>query len=391
MPDERLSMAEQLSAGWDKLEADNAETGGSAGDQGLVADTGRQDGVAADTDRQDADDKRSVAERARDAEGKFAKEDKPREKLTLKKEPTNAAAKPEREAPGKGAGQEVDRAPVAAQPGETGQAKADIIPPPQHWAGKDKIEWERLPYHVKQAVAADYNGVAELRALAPVLEPLKQRLTQEFGGVDRGVGAILQTWQFARQSPVDFAKQFIQQFRIDPQALGFGGASQQQQPGGNAAEQQFADPALTTLQQRLEAIEAQSRQESEARATQQQNQIHADIQAFGSEADPKSGTLAHPYFNDVRQNMGGLMATGQAKTLKEAYDMACWAVPAIRTNLLAAERTAEAVKRKEAVKKASAAGGSIAGSPGVARGEVHVRQSARADLEKNWDAMEARV
>jgi hypothetical protein len=37
------------------------------------------------------------------------------------------------------------------------------------------------------------------------------------------------------------------------------------------------------------------------------------------------------------------------------------------------------------------AGGSVTGHPGVARGEVKVKQSARADLEKNWDALEARV
>jgi hypothetical protein len=223
-----------------------------------------------------------------------------------------------------------------------------------------------------------------------VIEPYKQRFQQEFGGTDRALGTILDAWKFARQSPVDFAKQFLQHNNIDPQTLGFAAVNQQQQPGGNAAEQQFVDPTVAGLQQRLAAAEARVEALAQQPVQAQHAQITNEIQAFGSETD-QSGKLAHPWFNDVRPVMGALMASGQAKTLSEAYDQACHAHPTIRADLMREAVAAEAAKRRAAADKARQAGGSITGSPGVARAETHVKQSARADLLKNWDAMEARV
>lgn len=374
MPDERLSMAEQLSGTWDKMES--AEPAPVVETEPVAAEPVETAEVKVD--------------RARDGAGKFAKE--PREKLTLKpKEGRDAAPKQEREA--EAPAQPTARGDDAGRPQDT-RADAAVnqpIAPPAHWKGSEKVSWEKLPYPVKQALTSEYAQVADLRPVAGVIEPYKQRFQQEFGGTDRALGTILEAWKFARQSPVEFAKQFVQQFNIDPQTLGFAAVTQQQQPATPGAEQQFVDPTVAGLQQRLAAIEDANRREVEQRATQQQNQIHADIQAFGSETDKASGTLAHPWFNDVRASMGALMASGQAATLKDAYDMACWAIPTIRTELQREAERKSADQRKQAVAKAQKAGGSVTGSPGVARSETHVKQSARADLLKNWDALEARV
>lgn len=397
-PDERLSMAEQLSAGWDKLaeEMPDAPTAPHANETPRVNDSD------AGKDAPDAArDSGTAADQARDETGRFARE--PREKLTLKpKEGKDAAPKQEREADATkqarsgGAGAENQASSGGLQPdagttkpnGDNGQGQA--VPPPAHWNGGGKVAWEKLPYPVKQALTAEYAQVADLRPISSVIEPYRQRFQQEFGGTDRALGTILDAWKFARQSPVEFAKQFVQQFNIDPQTLGFASVGQQQQPG-LAAEQQFVDPTVAGLQQRLAAIEDANRRDVEQRTTQQHNQIHADIQAFGSESDKASGTLAHPWFNDVRASMGALMGSGQAATLKDAYDMACWASPTIRAELQREAERKAADTRKQAVAKAQKAGGSVTGSPGVARAETHVKQSARADLLKNWDALEARV
>jgi hypothetical protein len=397
-PDERLSMADQLGAAWDKMEKDDAADPGDA-----ASDRGRGDTGSADVagEPQPGATERTGADRARDESGRFTEQ--PREKLTLKpREAKDAAPEQKREAAapegGKDAGKGIrDAAGGSDQPnGQAGgNGQGAPILPPSNWSGKGKVQWERLHHDLKVELSQELSRAGEASTkFGPVgtaLAPYEQRLQQEFGGVDRGVAAILDTWKFARQSPVDFAKQFIQQYRIDPQALGLGGGHHQDQPGGNVAEQIPGDPAVASLQQRLEAIEAERQRDAEARATQQQQQIHADIQAFGSETDKASGVLAHPYFNDVKVDMGALMAAGRAKTMQEAYEKACWADPQIRVELQREVERKAAEQRKQAVEKARLAGGSVTGSPGVARAETHVSQSVRADLLKNWDAQEARV
>ncbi len=371
--DTRLSMAEQLSATYDKLEAaEPAE---------VVAEPVEQ--AQPETDE-------AKAQRTRDEAGKFAKE--PREKLTLKpKEAKDAAPKPERpeaQEPGAKVGGEVD----AKKPGEV---KAEVIPPPSNWTGKGKIQWERLHHDLKVELQQELTKASEASSkLGPVgqaLAPYEQELTQMFGGPDRGVGAILNTWKYAQAEPVAFIKDFCQKYKITPQALGFAASTQVADPANPGAEVYPPGQIPPEVQQRLAAIESRYEQEAQQRAIQQQNQITADIQAFGNETDKASGTLAHPYFNDVRKHMAALMAGGLAETLKDAYEQACGAVPTIRAELQREAERKAADQRKQAVEKAKRAGGSITGSPGVARSEAHVSQSARNDLLKNWDALEARV
>lgn len=391
-PDERLSMAEQLSANFDKLtEEPDASRAGNSADDRQEGPSGAAE-VAGESERGAAD--RIAADRARDDAGRFAKEAKePREKLTLKKETGDAAKEPEREA-GAPAKAGDDRGQpnfqLASDDGKGQPPAQAVIQPPAHWKGSEKVAWEKLPYPVKQALVSEYGQVADLRPVASVIEPYKQRFQQEFGGTDRALNTILEAWKFARQSPIDFVRDFIKHSNIDPQSLGFGGNVQQQQPANLGAEQQFVDPGFTALQQRLAVAEARVEALAQQPVQAQHAQISNEIQSFGSETDP-SGKLAHPWFNDVRPLMGALMAGGQAKTLSEAYDQACYANPTIRADLMREAVAAEAAKRRAAADKARQAGGSITGSPGVARADTHVKQSARADLMANWDKLEARV
>jgi hypothetical protein len=144
-PDERLSMAEQLSGTWDKMEANEP------------APVIEAEPIAAEP----VETAEAKAERQRDDGGRFAKE--PREKLTLKpKEGKDAAPKQERTEEGKAA---AEKGPPAAERGapdsqrtdnaNAGQPTAQVpIQPPAHWSGGGKVAWEKLPYPVKQALTA---------------------------------------------------------------------------------------------------------------------------------------------------------------------------------------------------------------------------------------------
>ena len=336
---------------------------------------------------------RTADERARDEAGRFAKaEEKKRETLTLKGK-TNAAKEQERRADNRGhnagdpqvlaqggkeakAGGEAN-AQAAQQSAAAGNnpVQSQPILPPQHWNGRDKVEWERLPHHVKETLAAEYKAVNELRALAPVLEPLKERFTQEFGGTDRALGAILSHWQAARQRPLEWSRDYIlgvsngkpldflqhlaQSFGADPQSL-FGSGSGTQQA---AQPDQSVDPYIASLEQKLAAVEGQLQHIAQQPLIAQQNQIQAEVQSFGS-AVGNDGKLAHPYFNDVKPVMAALMQSKQAKDLKEAYDMACYANPQIRAAMLAALQQGQAEERRRAAEQARGAAASVTGAPG---------------------------
>src|SRR5688572_2269776 len=126
-PDERLSMAEQLSATYDKLEAETPDV--------VVADEPVADAPI--------ETEEAKAERLRDEAGRFKAE--PREKLTLKpKEAKDAAPEQKREAPRESAGKEApagDQPRDAGKPADGGRADAPILPP-SNWSGKGKVQWE---------------------------------------------------------------------------------------------------------------------------------------------------------------------------------------------------------------------------------------------------------
>src|SRR5690606_23185506 len=140
------------------------------------------------------------------------------------------------------------------------------------------------------------------KTIMPVVEQYNERFTREFGGAPQALGAILQTWKYAREQPLDFVKEFVHNFNIDPRLLGG------QQPQVPSAEMQ-GDPVLTALQQEIAGLKGQLSQLAEMPVQAQNAQIDTEIQAF--RADP-----AHPYFNDVRPVMAALMQAGTAKTLK---------------------------------------------------------------------------
>jgi len=89
---------------------------------------------------------------------------------------------------------------------------------------------------------------------------------------------------------------------------------------------------------------------------QQQNnqniqQAEADKVINDFKADPE-----HKYFDEVNPLMQGILQSGEAKTLEDAYDMAVMAHPKVRTSVLAEKNSkAEKERKTEAKKKANKA------------------------------------
>lgn len=367
-------------------------------------------------------DETTAEQRARDDAGRFAKadkadgKDKPRETLTLKKgEKVDAKAQPERaQAQSKDAAAK-DALPVsgkhdanqpgsgtangnAVQPADQNQSQqVQPVQPPEHWKGGAKVDWNKLPAAVRDSIFEDHKALAPLRGLTPALDHFAPQLTQRFGDVTRGVGAILNTWSNAtstQEGAIAFLRDFCQQYRIDPQNLVAGNTSQVH--ADNGAEQQAVDQGDPRFQ-RIEAqLQALAQQPLIAQQQFQQHQIQTDIQSFASSV-AQDGSLAHPYFNDVREHMGALMQTreftnlvqtkGGPAALNEAYDRAVYANPQIRQNLLAQNEQRQVQERKRAAETAKAAGVSIAGAPGGSGNRMPQNETIAQSLNAAYDAV----
>lgn len=135
---------------------------------------------------------------------------------------------------------------------------------------------------------------------------------------------------------------------------------------------------LNTLQRRLDAREQGDEQQQLALATN-------DIAAF--KADPKN-----LYFDNVREQMVALLKAGQASSLADAYETACWMSPEVRP-LLQQEAAAKAQSAQQQAAeaqraaKAQRAAGSVVGAPGAAQAPAAGGStgSVREDLEAAWE------
>lgn len=288
---------------------------------------------------------RETGGRARDESGRFkaAEGEQPRETLTLKppKEATPpAAASPAAEAP-----------KAAALPPEIDKDGKHLerIAPPAAWKGSAKVDWDRMPRNVREAVAADYAQVESLRAeMAPLKEMFdvnREFLVNAAGSVPE---AMRQMMSMARMSStvdgsIQLAHHILRARGLDPSAV-FSGQPQ--------ASPQGQQPAPQTDVAQL--VQQELRKQSEEQQTQQ---LQSQIAAFAARSD-------RPYFNDVKAVMGALMSAGRAKTMDEAYEMACRADSVINAALDEEKRKeTEKARAAEAAKARDASRASLRGSP----------------------------
>lgn len=303
----------------------------------------------------------SGGERARDEAGKFAKTDK---KPAVGE---SKAAQPET-----AAGTQL-QAKSASPP-------ASSPPPPQHWKGSAKINWQRLPPEVQKSISDDYaesgKASSELTSLRSAIgDSRAQELTAQFGSIENGLKSILAGSDMATKRPREFIAWLAQRAGINLAEFAGGSPGQTQQPQSGAGvtpdiHPQFAQE-LTQLRNQVQGFLQQQQ-------TAQTDQLQSQIQAFASDA-------AHPYFNDVRSEMGALMNAGRAKTMQEAYDMAVWAHPEVRKSLLDDQRKRDAEEAQVKAEAARRAAGSLTGSPAgatVPQGKSN-RQSLRETVAES--------
>ena len=175
-----------------------------------------------------------------------------------------------------------------------------------------------------------------------VLEPIRGQL--QANGINEAdyVGRLIQADKMLQQDPTRAIQYLAQQAGINLDTL-------------EAGEQQYADPQITALQERVNLLTNHLTEQERVQSEAQTNELYSHIDEFRARKD-SDGNQLYPHFDKVRQAMGGLIQTGQAQSMVDAYNKAVRLDDSLYKETLVAERkkaeSQEDSRRKEAVQKA---------------------------------------
>lgn len=234
------------------------------------------------------------------------------------------------------------------------------------WKKAALAELDKLPAEVQQAFIAEdkrreenfHKGIEQYRTghsaakeWDEVITPYRATIDQFQVKPQEAVKQLLATDHVLRygqpQQKIGTLLQVMQGYGINPAEFA---ALITQHAGGE--QSQAMDPQYQALNNRLSQFEqaqmAQQRQAEQARMQaerEQQTTIQSQIEAFASDPD-------HEHFELLKPMMGGILQSGQAKDLKEAYDMALKAHPQTAQLWIAQQQKQWADSRKAAASKA---------------------------------------
>jgi hypothetical protein len=276
-------------------------------------------------------------------------------------------------------------AQVADQTAETvvEQAKP-AIDAPISWSAEQKAKWATLPPDVQTYVAqreresheAISRAGQQLKAYEPIGQVIQQyaHVFQKSGLQPHdGIARLMAVHEMLEADPRSAMEKIGKAYGVELQ----GPAPQSDNP---------YDDKIARLERIIEQHESKL-------TAQERNQLAAER----AREDANNAALAReiedfakdkPHFEAVRGIMAGLMSSGAANDLKEAYERAVYADPTIRQSMIADEQSKAEAKRKadeaERVKKAKqAAGVNVKSSPGSTVSAKTMEDDLRAIWTKN--------
>lgn len=259
---------------------------------------------------------------------------------------------------------EEEQAAADAAKEEENAAAVQETGAPKTWTKEELAKWATIPPEIQKELAPilqrredDFlKGITKYKAAADigvaydsVIEPYKPALAAE------NIDPVQMFQSFAAnhyllskgtpQQKVELAAALLTGYEIPlAELLNF--------MADNVSEP--ADPKVTALEREVGQLRNLISSAQTKNNDQVTGQVLSEIEAFA--ADP-----AHPYFEELANDITRLFGSGMAKTLTEAYDMALFANPNTRQKeidrLTAEARTsadAERNARKEKVAKATA-------------------------------------
>jgi len=237
----------------------------------------------------------------------------------------------------------------------------EALKAPQHWP-KDFSEqfdsWQPEVQHLFKerydAMESDYTkktqGLAKYKKRNEALDEIYGPFKDDFqrAGMDEVAATrqLLAAHKYLREDPKQALKWLAQSYGVDLTAVN----------DDTATEDEYADPQIKSLQQQVAQLSGFIQNQQTQQQNMQQQSTQSLIDQFAAEKD-ESGNVKYPHFEAVRNRMGALINSNDAKDLPTAYDMAVYADPKLRQEMLdnyATKKTQQTVKT-DAVKKAKKA------------------------------------
>ena len=240
------------------------------------------------------------------------------------------------------------------------KTKEPPIKAPKNWNASDKKMFDAIPEEARETkewlvnrygqMTKDYQSKVQEAAnvrqhyqqLDQVLEPIRGQLQANGVHESEYINRLIDADRMLQQSPVQAIQFLAQQAGVDLDTL-------------EAGEQQYADPQIAALQDRVDLLTNHLTNQEQNEQQNQTYELNAQIEGFAARKD-SDGNLLYPHFDNVRQAMGGLIQTGQAQSMVDAYNKAVRLDDGLYKETLVAERkkaaSQEESRRKEAVQKA---------------------------------------
>ena len=249
---------------------------------------------------------------------------------------------------------------VAVQTAETTQEQAQpAIDAPVSWTAEQKAKWATLPpdtqAYIAQRDKESHEAISRAGQQIKAFEPIG-KVIEQFAHVFQknglqphdGIARMMAVNEMLEANPETAIREIAKAYGVNLQGT---------------TDEQSASPES----QRIAELEARlAKQESHLTAQMRQKQ-EADNAALAREI--ADFAKDKPHFESVRKVMAGLMSSGAAETMQDAYDRAIYADPTIRQSLQVEAQKAAEDKRKaeeaERISKAKkAAGVNVKSSPG---------------------------
>lgn len=247
------------------------------------------------------------------------------------------------------AAEEPDEAPIGVPKSWSAEAA-------EHWAKLDRATQEYILRRENESSKAIQERAERANAWKPVeeaLAPLSQRLAAEGVQPAQFLSRLVQAHNFLEADPTKAIAWLAQQYGVKA-------------PTGDqkAEADEFADPEIAALRREIADLKARENERHQQQIRGEQSRNERLIREFAEKNE---------HFETVRGLMAGLMQSGAAKDLQDAYDQAVWAHPETR-KAMAEKQEAEKLKmaqvRAAKAQKAAAASSrpaAVKGSPVEAR------------------------
>lgn len=284
---------------------------------------------------------------------------------TPSESPPEAVAEnePATEAPKADEPEDEPKVEAEAEPDGEPEQTENALSAPEHWSQLDKDRFADLPDEAKTAyldarksLEAGYDKkfkdvaayAQERDGLDQIFAPIADQMAANGVGRLDAVKQLFSWHQKLSSDPASGIRALAQSYGVDlNQIVG---------TGQDDLDWEYSDPKLSALEVQVRQI-AQTTQQHQAAAEQQRRaELDSQVRSFAQATGP-DGKPSHPYFDEVKVYMAGLLQSGTAQDMESAYQMAVYANPETRTQLMKAEKKRADDERRKAAEKARVAEG----------------------------------